>query len=217
MLSTCYLTIKQKWEQLELDALFFSTGLFIGVIVAHSYFWATGQNGSLGLTRIATQGMPVFVLLQVYFVDRLFKHKNWLNYLSIIAVCALVLALITTKKYPLESKEVDKEIVKAADYLRSHSTQKNHIYFHHPLFCQRFGENPLLQNQRCVFHSFGDIEKDIRERLQPGDYIIWDSHFGPQEMLLPKEKLEKYPSFSTYKTFYSNAEGVTIYRYQPAE
>jgi hypothetical protein len=101
--------------------------------------------------------------------------------------------------------------------MRAVSVKQNHIYFHHPLFCQRYGENPLLQNQKCVFHSFGDIEKDIRERFRPGDFIIWDSHFGPQEMLLPKEKLDNYSAFTVYKTFYKHTEGVTIYRYQPTE
>ncbi len=217
ILSMCYLVIKRKWGQLEPEGLFFASGLFIGVIVAHSYFWASGQNGSLGLTRIATQGMPLFLLMQLYFLDILFKQLKGTLYLSVATTLGLLFALSTSKKYPLDSKAVDIEVLKAADFMRAVSVKQNHIYFHHPLFCQRYGENPLLQNQKCVFHSFGDIEKDIRERFRPGDFIIWDSHFGPQEMLLPKEKLDNYSAFTVYKTFYKHTEGVTIYRYQPTE
>ncbi len=214
--SSCYLLMRRRRKELESESSFFAGALFVGIIAAHSYFWASGQNGSLGLTRITTQGMPLFVVIQLYFVDKLFKENRWLNYVSIAAVGGLLFALVSTKKYPLENKPVDLEVLHAADYVLSMQAKPKHIYFHHPLFCQRFGENPLLQNQRCVFHSFGDLDKDIRERLKPGDFIIWDSHFGPQEMLLPQEKLEKYPDFVLHKEFYTDSEGVSVYRYTPA-
>ena len=111
--------IKKRWKEFELNAWFFSYGIFAGVIVLHSYFWATGQNGSAGLTRIATQGVPVVILLNLYYISR-FKLSNHLISSIIFVVFGgiMTLTLLQTKIYPKKADPLEHQLIAAADFLK---------------------------------------------------------------------------------------------------
>ena len=85
-------------------------------------------------------------------------------------------------------------------------------------------ENPLKENQNCVFNYKIDLEKDLGTKIKKGDYLIRDSHFGPQEMGLPLSLMNKFPELVKIKEFkssfqeddkYNEVEGVIIYQYLP--
>lgn len=223
--SMVFLLLKKKWAELQLEWSFYAYGIFLGVVLSHSYFWATGQNGSLGLTRIATQGMPLFLLLNLYHIGCLdiFKHK-----LAHIAfkVFALIIAivLVTSKHFPVVAKPLDRQVIEAANYLEDFKQKEYRVYYHFPLFGYAYGENPFLKNQQSVFHGFGDLGEELKTILRPGDIIVRDSHFGPMEANLPLSEIQKYPQLVKIKEFISSEqiddrfgeiEGVFIYQYIP--
>jgi hypothetical protein len=220
-----YLLLKRKWDELELDWAFFAHGIFFGVLASHSYFWATGQNGSLGLTRIGTQGMPVFVLIHLYYLSRMPIHNTRVfNGILGLACAGLLVALSTTKYFPKKADPLDKEIMNAANYLKKQQLKGNHIYYHFPLFCFAFGENSFIRDQQTVHHSFLNLENDLKHLIQPGDIIVRDSHFGPVEMHFPLDEIAKHPELVKIKEFisveqlsdpYNETEGVIIYQFVP--
>jgi hypothetical protein len=221
------LAFQRKWKELELEWWFYAYGIFMGVLVSHSYFWATGQNGSFGLTRIATQGVPIFLLLHLYYISRFKIFNHWIaNSLFGCFSIGLIYALVTTKYYPKNADPLDKQLINAAEYLRSNDLNGAKIYYHFPLFCYAYGENSLKKDGVTIFHTFSDLKKELKERLKPGDLIVRDSHFGPVEMNLPLSEIAKYPELVKIKEFisseqkddqYGETEGVIIYQYIPFE
>jgi hypothetical protein len=221
------LAVKRKWEDLQLEWWFYAYGIFMGVLVSHSYFWATGQNGSFGLTRIATQGMPIFLLLHFYYVSRFSLFNHWIaKPLFGLFSIVLISSLVTTKYFPKEVASLDKQVLKAAAYLKENQLKNSKIYYHFPLFCFAYGENSFQKDGKTVFQYFLRLDQEIRNRLKPGDIIVRDSHFGPVEMHLPLTELAKYPEIVIVKEFisseqvndpYGETEGVIIYQYIPSD
>jgi hypothetical protein len=222
-----YLLKIKKWEELQFPWLFMTYGVFLGIIILHSYFWANGLNGSLGLTRIATQAMPSFVLINLYYLGRI----NYLPFAKVILRAVIVLLIllktvecIRPKYFPMKSAGLDLQVIRAADYLLPFKNSKRHFFFHHLLFPLRMNENPMKENQKCVFHYNLDLKSDLGTKIKPGDFLIRDSHFGPQEMGLPLSQLAECPEMVKVKEFvsdfqtedrYNEVEGVVVYQYQP--
>ena len=220
-----YLFLKRKWNAINWQGLIFTYGVFFGVLFVHSYFWATGQSGSLGLTRIATQGMPVFLLVNLIYIG-----KTPLNNLFIVngiftaVASVLIFLLVNTTYFPKKADPLEKEVIHAAEFLKAANLKGNKIYYHFPLFAYAYGENGRIKNTPIVHHSFAHLTHDIQQLLKPGDIIVRDSHFGPQEMHLALKELENRQEFVKIKEFisaeqvtdaYDEIEGVTIYQYIP--
>ncbi len=215
------------WKKVIIDwrLWIFSYGVFFGILIAHSYFWATGQNGSLGLTRIATQGVPVFIIMNLIAIHNVPWSKNvvakWLSYCFALGIAY---ALVTTKYYPKKIELLEAEIMKTADYLKNQNLRNRKVYYHAPLLAYEYGENPLKQNKKLIYYTFSNLDNDLRTILKPGDLIVRDSHFGPLEMLLPLSKIKDHPDLQIVKEYLcseqipdalNEKEGVIILEYKP--
>lgn len=220
-----FIYMLRKKHKVDWNLWVFSYGVFLGVLFAHSYFWATGQNGSLGLTRIATQGVPVILVMNILAIHHhpWSKHQitKWAAYIFALGI---TYALITTKYYPKTIEPLDAEIIKTAAYLKNQNLGTRKVYYHNPLLSFEYGENPFNQNNTLNYYTFADLDNDLRTTLKPGDLIVRDSHFGPLEMLLPLEKIRNHPSLNMVKHFLSpnqvddalnEQEGVMILEYKP--
>lgn len=219
-LATCFLLLKKRWQELQLEWSFYTHGIFLGVVVAHSYFWATGTNGSMGLTRIATQGMPLFVLLYLYYVSRIPWFTNKVSILFGIGSVAMCVSLFNSKHFPVKARLMEKEIIAAADFLEKNSSPSQKIYYHYPLLVYELGENPFKKGNRMVFTYFHHLEDDLGKVIKPGSFIVWDSHFGPVEAGLPLEKMETFSELVKVEEFIfaekeGKPEGVIIYQFIP--
>jgi hypothetical protein len=225
LFSLIYLFLKRKWNVINWQGLIFTYGVFFGVLFVHSYFWATGQSGSLGLTRIATQGMPVFLLVNLIYIGKTPLNNLFIVHGIFTAVASLLIfLLVNTTYFPKKADPLEKEVIDAAEFLKAANLKGNKIYYHFPLFAYAYGENGLIKNTPIVHHSFAHLEDDIQQLLKPGDIIVRDSHFGPQEMHLPLKELKDRQEFVKIKEFtsaeqltdtYNEIEGVTIYQYIP--
>jgi hypothetical protein len=209
----------------DFEQWFFAYGVLFGVLFAHSYFWATGQNGSIGLTRVATQGVPVFITLSLSSLTIVSWHKHLVAKLaaSVMAV-GIAFALVTTKYYPKPVEPLDQQIVNAATFLKKQQLGNRKVYYHFPLLSFAFGENPFKEKKKLVYYTFNDLENDLKFVLKPGDLIVRDSHFGPVEMGLSKETISNHPHLHVIKEFispkqlsdrYNETEGVVVLEYQP--
>jgi hypothetical protein len=220
IVSCVILVIKKSWQSFKPSEMMFGYGVFFGVITAHSYFWATGQNGSLGLTRIATQGMPAFIILQLYYVDRLPGLKESFKKFFVIGTLALLFSMLNSKHFPVKAGNMERQVLEAAAFLKKDTPAKYKVHYHHPLLVFAYGENPSISGNRLVTSYFHNFNKRIDTEILPGEFLVWDSHFGPQEAGLPLDTLEKYKEFVKVTEFVYNEsngipEGVLIYQYVP--
>jgi hypothetical protein len=214
-----------KKLKIDWNLWLFSFGVFIGILTAHSYFWATGQNGSLGLTRIATQGVPIFLVMNLIAINNVPLSKHVIiKWLSCFFALGVTFALVTTKYYPKKLEALDVEIIKAAHYLNNQNLGERKVYYHAPLLSFEYGENPFKHDNRLIFYTFSDLDNDLRTTLKPGDLIVRDSHFGPQEMLLPMGKIKNHHDLQIVKEFLcseqisdplNESEGLVILEYRP--
>jgi hypothetical protein len=225
--SMIILAIKKRWKDLQLEWWFFAYGIVVGVIVLHSYFLATGQNGALGLTRIATQGIPIFVLLHLYYLSR-FKLFNHVGFTVVFGIFAgiLVTTLVQTKIYPKKATALEHQLIAAADFMKQQTLGDSKVYYHYPLFSFRYGENPFQPDRRLIHYSFADFDESMRTVLKPGDFIVRDSHFGPMEANVQLKDINRHPELVIVAEFVSSeqlndalneTEGVIIYQYIPVE
>lgn len=221
-----YLFIKRKWTELVPEWLFFSAGIFFGVLVSHSYFWATGQNGSLGLSRIGTQGMPAFLLLNLQCIGRVTIFRNRIaNSVFALFSIALIYSHITTKHFPQKTQPLDAQVVEAANYLKTLDLKGKKVYYHFPLLSFIYGENNCSPKEKTTVHyTCHDLSDELKNFMKPGDLLVRDSHFGPVDMRLPLSEIEKHPELVKIREFicseqvddpYGEVEGVTVYQYIP--
>ena len=159
-----YLLKNKQWGELEIPWLVLTYGLYLGIIFLHSYFWAFGLNGSCGLTRLATQSMPSFILINLYYIGKinyLPSAKNLVNISVGILITLKVYNCLNPVLFPIKIWRLDVTILKAADYLISEKDKGKNFFFYHPLFVLQMKENPLKENQNCVFNYKIDLEKDL--------------------------------------------------------
>lgn len=209
-----YLLIRKKWELLHFDLAFYSGGIFIGIVALHSYFWATGQNASIGLTRIATQGMPLFLGLMIYYIS-VIKWSNTKIGLAVFLVASfgLSFALKNTKRFPQEPSALELLVLKTPEIIKQQLKKGRSVYYHFPLLPYKLNENPMLDSKNTFFYSGGNFNEDCNSKFKSGDLLFWDSHFGPQEMGLGLEVLAAQKRWKLVKEYSVGSESVKIFQF----
>lgn len=221
-ISSLYLVIKKDYKALLLIELLFVYGVFIGIVVVHSYLWATGKYGSMGLTRITTQGMPLFVVMQLYLIGKLPFWGKISSLLFGIGSFALIWLMFNSKHFPVKAKPMDQTLLETARFLKAETAEKNKVYYHNPFIAFIYGENPFIEGNRLIHTHFHELSNRLGSDIQPGSLIIWDSHFGPQEAGLPLDSLRSIDDLSlVFDTIRMNNDnqpvGVFVYQYLPKE
>lgn len=210
--------IRRKWEWLAPNLTCYAYGVFLGVLIAHSYFWATGQNGSMGLTRIATQGMPLFIVVHISFIGRI----SWMNTLAakgifLAGTVLIAWSAIRARHFPVPAGGMEQLLSQSADFLQKQTVSTQRIYYYHPLFAYFSDSNPLISPSKTTQYYGQNIEQDVKTNFHTGDVIVWDSHFGPSEMHLTLEKLEQIKELVLIKQLVSDPFEVRIYQFIPED
>lgn len=180
---------QRAFEREQLVVLFFGFATFFGIVVVHSLLYARGIYGAYGLTRLATQGLPVvFVLCLGLLGNVAFKLPKWRSVhsrLPLLIVAALGLFLATTKRHDERLKPLQKAM------LMLPIPVDGRVVYHHPLLPYLAGENPFVPGSRFIFWQRS--EQVLPSEMLPGDWLVWDTQFGPAEMNLPLDLLMAHP------------------------
>jgi hypothetical protein len=211
--------IQKKIKAEHYAFLFFGFSLFFGILLFHSYFWATGTKGSLGLTRVMMQATPLFFILMIYFVSKiqvkkletskkLFYQFQFYIHVSVFFIAGIFLfqQFKRISKDEVQEQFFEKEIVKAAVFTKNNAPTTSTIFYHHPLVAFGMGINMYEKNKQFVHASFLDsnfIQKKIKNR----DIIIRDSQFGPVEMGLNTESMKTLKHLNLVHSFVPHIEG----------
>ena len=201
----------------------FGLGIWLGIIVIHSYFWAYGLRSSLGLTRVATLGLPValaFILIGCHFVT---KELNTIPHI----IGGLLISLLCVKEirelpYPLHANAFEEILLQSADYI-DEKHPKGDIYYYHPLIAWRL--NVGIKDNPSRFKQMSFKNASAVDQLKPGTIIVRDPQFGPVEhglKLLTMDTLSKklirvkaFKATRPYDVYTHEPVEVVIYRVAP--
>lgn len=220
VLGFLYLALRKRWESLHFSETFFAAAVFLGIIFIHSYLWANAKYGSLGLTRIATQGVAVFLVMALYFSYQWFrqaKRMKWVNTLFFAGLAFSAYSMWTNPKWPFQADVLDQQVSQAGKYLKQHRDEFGSLYYQYPLIAFEMELNPLVDKDKLKIFDRGTL-LNAPKIMKAGDVFAWDSHFGPLEGGVKISELDKHPDFAKVQafTYYSviNEEcGVVLYQY----
>ena len=220
VLSFIFLAMRKQWDKLRFSETFFAVSIFAGIVLIHSYLWANAKYGSLGLTRIATQGVATFLIMALYLSYQWFRQAKRIKLINTLFFAGLIFcgySMWTNSEWPFKADVLDKQVAEAGKYLREKQGKFRHLYYQYPLLAFEMGLNPLKDKDKLTIFDRGTLQRAPQD-MKRGDVFAWDSHFGPLEGGVEVAQLDRHPDFAKVQsfTYYSviNAEcGVILYQY----
>ena len=176
---------------------------FLLYFCAHSYVWWKGMGNSVGETRVMAAVFPSAVLLALFAWKHLMGllgkfGKNSRTAIGIILATWLVFVPFRAYTIPVPLGRTQKLIKEAAIWLEKTEYAERKIYFWDPFWWFFLDKapigNPKVQEK---VYSQSDPGKNIR----PGEIILWEAHYGPNEGRLPLERLRYNLDFAEIKVF----------------
>tara|TARA_R110000737_G_scaffold151521_1_gene180841 strand:- start:54369 stop:55775 length:1407 start_codon:yes stop_codon:yes gene_type:complete len=192
-----------------------SFGTFFGILISHSYFWGNGTHGSMGLTRIATQALPSFLIVSLYFFSQYsFLKKMPFNFLGYILCFGMIIQLCFSpflKKSIQPMEESIQEIYKATfPIVTTHSPLiTSNIYF-----AELLGRNPLKKGKPSTLVLSREILVNPKYHFEKGTYILWDNYAGPIELDVQYSLISKYPGMRLQERVEINGAEVCLFHYE---
>jgi hypothetical protein len=191
-----YRLFKKGEKRLFLLFLFF-IGIYILVIVVHSYLWANGLKGAMGLSRLATLGVLPVLFFAVLSFNLVISQKNIVTLIVVVLLSALTVNQIAHYDLPTKETEFHSSLKKAIQYTKKHYSKKT--YYFHPMIAYYEGINTFDTKIKTT-QSFGLLSDEGIHYLRKGDCIIRDSQFGPVEQGMPFDRIEQISWLKKVKT-----------------
>lgn len=173
----------------------------ITVLFVHSYIWWKGIHGSLGLTRVMATVAPLFVLLSLLFLNEVKRYASRLvpvNYFSTVLLLVGILlgGLLYSQnkdfdKIPVPETPSQQLLSQAADWYLAQQN-KGMIFYSDPYFAFKAHINPFDYSAAGNFFPLDKGNPALN--LKQGTYLMWESHFAPDDGMIPKEKITQNPS-----------------------
>jgi hypothetical protein len=177
---------------------------FLVYFGAHSYVWWKGMGNSVGEIRVMAAVFPSAVLLALFawkHLIGLFRKfgKNTPTVIGILLAALLVFVPFRVHTIPVPLAPTQKLIKEAALWLEDMDYSSRKIYFWDPFWWFFLDKAPIgnPKVQEGVYDR-----KDPGKNIRPGEIILWEAHYGPNEGRLPLERLQKNPDFAEIKAFY---------------
>lgn len=163
----------------------------------HSILWAAGIQAG-GLLRVMAGGMPLIAVLALYALEwfRVMKIKP--VYLHVFTVVAALTSMIYPfKQYGMGFKfsYEEKALMQIMPELGKAGKK---FYYQHPTVTLLAETDPFDPGQcREIWH----LDRDQPSRsMQPGELLVWDSHYAALEGQLPSDKPEKDKDLKLLRT-----------------
>ena len=209
-----FLFVKKKIIPKSVYVILFGFGIYIGIIVIHSYLWTYGLRGSLGLTRIATLGLPGALMLTLVGCHYITRELHFLpNVLFFILLSLGIKKEYKFLGYPNEPSPLDEIVFQAADYTSEHYPHAR-VHYYNPLVGWKMGIRIKDPDAR-VKQYFFNADTITLNGMQNGDIVIRDPAYG-MEQGLPFDFIEKAGIFTEVKKFVAT-KPYSVYNNEPIE
>jgi hypothetical protein len=149
------------WASLGLGRVMFVIAVPIALMSVKGLEWLLDRL--TGMTQRAVLATVIALVIAGPFVVRMFSFQEIMIFPAL--------------------GEEEKQNARAAEYLQANCNPNETKFFTaHPYL------NLLLDVDPFNTDKIENLDKV--ENAVPGDVIVWDGHFGPNEMKLPKDQLE---------------------------
>ncbi len=217
---------RSKGKRSDLIHILFFSGIYLGIIVIHSYLWTEGLRGALGLSRLGTLGLLPLLVIECISLGFVLRELNkMVHAFAALCIGLLIFREIMQLDLPAKATIQQKTLLETSIYLENNQEKARTIYYFHPMIGYYFGLTTKSQNKKFQ-HRYIHLKKDVEGLFMPGDLIVRDSKFGALEQGLPLEELKKYPWIIPVKHFYiphyyveasGEAQSVIIYEVMDKE
>jgi hypothetical protein len=209
------LLFSASWNATDQAWIWLIAGSSWGYFLAHTVLWWQGMWASLGLGRVMFVIAGPISLLAVKSMDAIAIGLRPMQRKTFVAAIAiLTLAMPPTVRYfqlqeimifP-ELGEEERQNKRAAEYLKTNFPNSPKKFFAaHPYFNLLLDLDPFDTTQVENLNQL-DLAKT-------GDFIVWDGHFGPNEMKIPKVRVDNDTSLVLLKVFKPEKEFLTLNNY----
>ena len=175
---------------------------FLVYFAAHSYVWWRGMGNSVGELRVIAAVLPSAVMLALFawkhLTGLLRPGKYTLNLIGTVLAAWLVFVPFSVHAIPVPLAPQQKLIREAASWLGDMGYTERKIHYFDPFWWFFLEVNPV-GNPKFIE---GVIDRnDPGKSMDPGEIILWDAHYGPNEGGIPLERLRDNPDFLEIKVF----------------
>ncbi len=175
---------------------------FLVYFVAHSYIWWKGSGNSVGEIRVMAAVFPSAVLLALLAWSGLWR---WLAlstrlqlWMTVTLSVLLVLTAFRVHKIPVELAPTQQLLKSAARWLEGSEYINSKIYYFDPYLWYFLDMDPT--DQERILQFVPDVQHPDKN-IKPGELILWDAHYGPNEGRLPLARLMDNPGFELIRDF----------------
>ena len=194
------------------EELLLVAGSFMVYFAAHSVFWWKGLFNSYGLMRVIAAVMPCAALLALRAINDLTVISSKLKIIQniILLLCPAWMAVFIFTVGHFSIKEIpDAELIdETTDWFKNTDYKNNIAAYMFPYLVYKLDRDPFDYSK--VREIWGLEKADPSKFLPDGAIIFWDSHFAPNEGMLPFNKLIDNPSFTLLKRFKSLSKGIFL-------
>jgi hypothetical protein len=195
---------------------------WIGIIVVHSYLWAQGEKGALGLTRLAIHGWPAALIAGLSLLKNGFSDEPYHYTRNGLLIILLSLGMLNATKvpYPNQLGPFEKSLSDAAAWVEDNRSVQATVYYYHPALALWAGQSIADTSENWHQLTYHHIEKRAAD-WQSGDFLVVDSHFEKMEMAIPDtlppgwKKIRRFASFTSAVNHLGLNYYVDVYQYQP--
>ena len=165
-------------------------------LFAHSYVYWKGIGGAAGLDRIISPIIPMAAIVAIIGVSMLSRMK-WGGIRIALPLFLLILSVyaitIPFKRFYLPPGIGGEEtiITEASDWIINNGYVDRKLVYYHPYLLHSQNKDPYNTD---IARERIPLGIPFHETLGEGWLVIWDSHFGPHEGMMPLDSLTSTPS-----------------------
>lgn len=179
------------------------------VLGVHSYIWWKGIHASLGLTRVISTVVPLFVIISLIALNGLKRllieriiPTRYVPTSVLLGSFLLGIFLLKTngwfKLLPVAQSPQQLLLSEAAEWYKA-NPPSGKTYFADHYFAFKANINRYDIKQAAEFYVVDKVDPALG--MQTGDFFVWDAHFGPNEGGISKEKITENDNIEVVKAF----------------
>lgn len=156
-------------------------------VAGHSYVHWKGISGSSGTIRVMAAIAPAVGLVALRGISDLFSLISYHKVVMYPAMIVLLYFVITSPfrhyEIPMQRFGEEVQLAECSEWMKAEQLADRKIVYFYPYLAYSLDIDPFNWEKRGILYEQGlNTEK--------GSIIVWDSHFGPVECMLPLERME---------------------------
>lgn len=207
-----------QWSLQKQVWIFLILGTSWAYFLAHTVLWWQGIMASLGLVRVMfVIAVPVALLALKAWENLRWSEMRWANaaFLVLIAVAPFTMRLFPLQEIQiLPALGVEEQVnVKALAILEQQpQLSEAKVYIGHPymnIILERDPYNRSVSESMTSFDEKGELVYNYKS-AKSGDLVIWDGHYGPNELHLPADSIEVDGNFQFIQSVKADFPFITL-------